>query len=363
MSGCWATECSPSTQRQASRRARGRYRSSQRALVRRCGLEPGPALRELELQILRHDPSLLPATAQVETVARRSRQRAVVAAAVVAVAPAHGHGDRRDRARPLESSPSDPRQSAARARPQAPTRSSEAFRSRGTLQLSSRRTTPSRGRKRTRAGTVSRIDLHTDAVKTMGEPVVSHSSRTTDPRATTRPAGISPLCGRSIRARYSSTGIQSEAAFRAGRRLGSLRVIDGMRGTKSHAYRSCPAPRRTRTGSGWSTRHGVRLRRALGCKRRFGERVGDPSRAGEADPGDRYPEPVRHQRRAPGGVWVPTTGCTASSASTRTRTRSSRESSLARRGLPLRRVRRHRAASGRSKYTTSSGSIPRPTAS
>src|SRR6185437_16857034 len=36
------------------------YRNGRRALVEGLGLEPGPALRELELQILHQDPALLP---------------------------------------------------------------------------------------------------------------------------------------------------------------------------------------------------------------------------------------------------------------------------------------------------------------
>ncbi len=40
--------------------ALARYRSGREVLVRKLGLEPGPELRELEQQILRHDPSLQP---------------------------------------------------------------------------------------------------------------------------------------------------------------------------------------------------------------------------------------------------------------------------------------------------------------
>jgi DNA-binding SARP family transcriptional activator len=64
------------------------YRSGRERLVEGLGLEPGPALRELELQILRHDPSLLPARAPGRASARLPRRRALVAAAVVVVAAA-----------------------------------------------------------------------------------------------------------------------------------------------------------------------------------------------------------------------------------------------------------------------------------
>ena len=65
------------------------YRSGRQALVE-LGLEPGPALRELELRILRHDPSLLPAGPAVpEAEPRRRRpRRALVVGAAVAVAAA-----------------------------------------------------------------------------------------------------------------------------------------------------------------------------------------------------------------------------------------------------------------------------------
>ncbi len=68
------------------------YRKGRGALVETLGLEPGPALRELELQILRHDPSLLPAPASLGLSERRSRRRLLVAAAVVAVAVATAAG-------------------------------------------------------------------------------------------------------------------------------------------------------------------------------------------------------------------------------------------------------------------------------
>jgi DNA-binding SARP family transcriptional activator len=58
------------------------YRSGREALVENLGLEPGPALRELERRILCHDPTLLGAPAR--PVARRPRRRRVLAALVVA---------------------------------------------------------------------------------------------------------------------------------------------------------------------------------------------------------------------------------------------------------------------------------------
>jgi DNA-binding SARP family transcriptional activator/streptogramin lyase len=62
------------------------YRSGREALVDGLGLEPGPALRELELRILRHDPSLLPAAPSPGQPVRRPRRRTLVAAVIVAVA-------------------------------------------------------------------------------------------------------------------------------------------------------------------------------------------------------------------------------------------------------------------------------------
>ena len=68
------------------------YRSGREELVEALGLEPGPALRELELQVLRHDPSLSPVvTTAPRTSIRRPRRNLPVAAAVavfVAVAAA-----------------------------------------------------------------------------------------------------------------------------------------------------------------------------------------------------------------------------------------------------------------------------------
>lgn len=63
------------------------YRSGREALVE-LGLEPGPALRELELRILRHDPALLPVASPVPKVPARMgwSRRALVVGAAVAVA-------------------------------------------------------------------------------------------------------------------------------------------------------------------------------------------------------------------------------------------------------------------------------------
>lgn len=74
------------------------YRTGREALVD-LGLEPGPALRELELQILRHDPALLPAvpSAGGPSVPAKRRWRLIAvlaiagaAAAVIAIAVASG---------------------------------------------------------------------------------------------------------------------------------------------------------------------------------------------------------------------------------------------------------------------------------
>jgi DNA-binding SARP family transcriptional activator/DNA-binding beta-propeller fold protein YncE len=61
------------------------YRSGREAFIE-LGLEPGPPLRELELRILRHDPALLPAApaALGPAVRRRRRRRTLVAATAVA---------------------------------------------------------------------------------------------------------------------------------------------------------------------------------------------------------------------------------------------------------------------------------------
>jgi DNA-binding SARP family transcriptional activator/DNA-binding beta-propeller fold protein YncE len=66
------------------------YRRGREALVETLGLEPGPALHELELRILRHDPTLLPAasTPSAPSMRRRRRRRSVALAAVVAAATA-----------------------------------------------------------------------------------------------------------------------------------------------------------------------------------------------------------------------------------------------------------------------------------
>lgn len=62
------------------------YRSGREAFIE-LGLEPGPALRELELRILRHDPTLLSATPAAQgSLARRPRRWVLVAAVAVAVA-------------------------------------------------------------------------------------------------------------------------------------------------------------------------------------------------------------------------------------------------------------------------------------
>jgi len=65
------------------------YRNGRRALVEGLGLEPGPALRELELQILHQDPALLPRrTSARDAPPRRSRHRMLVAGLVLALSAA-----------------------------------------------------------------------------------------------------------------------------------------------------------------------------------------------------------------------------------------------------------------------------------
>lgn len=65
------------------------YRNGRAALVDALGLEPGPALRELELQILHHDPTLLPARPPaLRPSIRPPRRRSLAVAAVVAIAAA-----------------------------------------------------------------------------------------------------------------------------------------------------------------------------------------------------------------------------------------------------------------------------------
>jgi DNA-binding SARP family transcriptional activator/DNA-binding beta-propeller fold protein YncE len=65
------------------------YRQARRRLVDQLGIEPGPALSELERAILAHDPALRPHARAVkldQTVARLgSRTRAIIAAAVAAL--------------------------------------------------------------------------------------------------------------------------------------------------------------------------------------------------------------------------------------------------------------------------------------
>jgi len=63
------------------------YRHGRAALVEDLGLEPGPALRDLELRILRHDPTLLPAPeASPPPPRRRQRLLTIAVAATAAIA-------------------------------------------------------------------------------------------------------------------------------------------------------------------------------------------------------------------------------------------------------------------------------------
>lgn len=155
------------------------YRSGRESLVEVLGLEPGPALRELELQILRHDPSLLPASAQVKRVARRPRRRALVAAAVAAVAAAtatgiaaiaSGHSKAVIPIRANALLELDPKTNQI-------VRSIPIARDAAALESTNDALWVASERERT----VSRIDLRTHAVKTIGEPhpvaFIAHDDR------------------------------------------------------------------------------------------------------------------------------------------------------------------------------------------
>ena len=144
------------------------YRSGREALVEALGLEPGPALRELELQILRHDPSLLPASPSVASSQRRSRRRALIAAAVVVVAAAaatgiaaiaSGHGKAVIPIRANTLLELDPKSNEI-------VRSIPIARDAAALDATNDALWVASERERT----VSRIDLRTQSVKTIGEP-------------------------------------------------------------------------------------------------------------------------------------------------------------------------------------------------
>ena len=222
------------------------YRSGREALVEVLGLEPGPALRELELQILRHDPSLLAASAPVKPSHAAARRRALVAAAVVAVAAATRHRrDRRDRVRPLESCHSDPRQYAARARPQdQPDRREHSDRA---GRCSPRLDDTTHSGSQANASAPCRGSIFAPhAVKTIGEPhpvaFIAH-----DDRGNIYASGwdfpfvwqINPRTVQIVRA-YR---VKRHSALELGRRRG-LAVGGQSDGERSHAYRPCPAPGR-----------------------------------------------------------------------------------------------------------------------
>jgi DNA-binding SARP family transcriptional activator len=74
------------------------YRGGRRALLDELGIEPGPALRDLERAILRHDPALVAAAAAAPAIVSRVRRRwpfvaasAVVAGGAVAAVATLGH--------------------------------------------------------------------------------------------------------------------------------------------------------------------------------------------------------------------------------------------------------------------------------
>jgi DNA-binding SARP family transcriptional activator/streptogramin lyase len=156
------------------------YRSCRGVFIE-LGLEPGPALRELELRILRHDPTLLPAApAALGAAARRRRPRrtlvAVVALAVAAAAAvasamvAPGHAKlvvpiRADTLLELDPATNQIVGSTPIGRDAAALEAT-----RDALWSASER-----------ERTVSRIDLRTHAVKTIGEPhpvaFIAHDDR------------------------------------------------------------------------------------------------------------------------------------------------------------------------------------------
>ena len=145
------------------------YRRGREALVE-LGLEPGPVLRELELRILRHDPALLPAAAAVSERAsgrRRPRRDLAVGAAVavaataaiVVAAIASGHAKavvpiRADKLLELDPRTNQIVGSTPIARDGAALEATQ-----DALWIASER-----------ERTVSRFDLRTHSVRTIGEP-------------------------------------------------------------------------------------------------------------------------------------------------------------------------------------------------
>ena len=156
------------------------YRSGREALVE-LGLEPGPALRELELRILRHDPALVPAVpAALVPQGRRRRPRwilvaviAVAAAAAAAIASAmvaSGHAKTVVPIRANTLLELDPRTNQIVGSIPIGRDAAALEATRDALWVASER-----------ERTVSRIDLRTHAVKTIGEPhpvaFIAHDDR------------------------------------------------------------------------------------------------------------------------------------------------------------------------------------------
>ena len=156
------------------------YRSGREAFIE-LGLEPGPALRGLELRILRHDPTLLPAApAALGPAARRRRPRrtlvaaiavaAVAAAAIASAMVASGHAKAVVPIRANTLLELDPTSNQIVGSIPIGRDAAALEATRDALWIAS---------ERERA--VSRIDLRTRAVKTIGEPhpvaFIAHDDR------------------------------------------------------------------------------------------------------------------------------------------------------------------------------------------
>ena len=182
------------------------YRSGREAFLE-LGFEPGPALRELELQILRHDPALSPAAhAASGPSARRPRRTrpalavaaTVATAAVAAIAIAATGSGHAKAVVPIRANTLlelDPR----------PTRLSPAFRSGATPPPS--RPRPTRSGSRANASAPSPASISAPMLsRRSASRIPSPSSHTTTAGTSTCRAGTSRSSGRSIRGRCRSCG-------------------------------------------------------------------------------------------------------------------------------------------------------------